>query len=230
MIIGIIGAMEEEVKQLTLLMEIEKKVTKANMIFFKGKLYNKNVVVVTSGIGKVNAAVCTQLLIDNFNVDKVINVGIAGGLHKDIFPTDIIVATNVVQHDVDVTHFGYPLGEIPRMDTLEFKCDSSLIELANMSCETIKNIKYYTGRVVSGDQFISDSEKLESLYNTFNAYCCEMEGASIGQVCFLNNIPFIIIRSISDNAINGSKMDYEKFSEIAIENALIILKNMLQNI
>ncbi len=228
--IGIIGAMSEEVAQLKSEMIVKTEITKAQMTFYHGELLGKDVVIVTSGIGKVNAAVCTQILVNAFDVDCVINVGIAGGLHKDIYPGDIVVGENLVQHDMDTTFFGDALGQVPRLETFDFKCDEKLIALAKSACNKVADINFMNGRIVSGDQFIDKAEKLQFLNDTFDALCCEMEGASIGQVCYLNNIPFVVIRSISDNAINGSHMDYEKFSGIAIKNSVAILKDMLQGL
>ncbi len=225
--IGIIGAMSEEVEMLKDEMFLEEKIEKANMVFYHGVLLEKEVVIVTCGIGKVNAAVCTQILIDRFRVDKIINVGIAGGLNKDIYPGDIVVADNLVQHDMDVRFFGDPLGQIPRLDTFDFKCDEDLIKLAKTAIDKIDNSNAYMGRIVSGDQFIDSAEKQKFLGEHFNAYAVEMEGASIGQVCYLNSMPFVVIRSISDNAINGSHMDYETFAPLAIKNSVAILKDML---
>ncbi len=226
--IGIIGAMQEEVEVLKNEMNVEMKKSKAQMEFLSGELLGKDIVIVTSGIGKVNAAVCTQILVNDFDVDCVINVGIAGGLHKDIYPGDIVVAENLVQHDMDTTFFGDTLGQIPRLETFDFKCDDKLVHLAKSSCEKVSSINTFSGRIVSGDQFISKSEKLQELHANFDAFACEMEGASIGQVCYLNKLPFVVIRSISDNAINGSHMDYSTFSEMAIKNSVYILKDMLQ--
>lgn len=229
MIIGIIGAMQEEVEILKNEMKVNDTVTKASMTFYKGVLLEKEVVIVTCGIGKVNAAVCTQILIDHFDIDQVINVGIAGGLRENIFPGDIVVGENLVQHDVDVKFFGEALGQIPRMETFDFKCDDHLIKIAKQAIEAI-DVNSFVGRIVSGDQFIHGAEKLKSLNQEFDAYACEMEGASIGHVCYLNHVPFVVIRSISDNAINGSKMDYDTFSALAIKNSVAILKDMLKSL
>ncbi len=226
--IGIIGAMSEEVAQLKSEMTVKTELRKAQMDFYNGDLLGKDIVVVTSGIGKVNAAVCTQILVNDFDVDCVINVGIAGGLHKTIYPGDIVVGENLVQHDMDTTFFGDKLGQVPRLDTYDFKCDPKLIDIAKAACAKIEGHNCMSGRIVSGDQFVDKAEKLQFLHDEFDAYCCEMEGASIGQVCYLNDIPFVVIRSISDNAINGSHMDYEKFSHIAIKNSVAMLKDMLQ--
>ena len=134
MTIGIIAAMAEELEILLKDLSLEEKKEKANMTFHKGKLYGKDVIAVVCGIGKVNAAVCTQILISEYSVDKVINVGVAGGIGKDIYPGDIVIAENLVQHDMDTSAFGDKLGQIPRLDTFDFKCDSELIYLAKKSC------------------------------------------------------------------------------------------------
>ena len=226
--IGIIGAMREEVECLVRDMNFERKEMKAKMEFSLGIIHNKNVVIVTSGIGKVNAAVCAQILIDDFNVDYIINVGIAGGTIDNIYPGDIVIGENLVQHDMDTSAFGDKIGQIPRLDTFDFKCDKTLIKYAKEACLNIKGHNHFTGRIVSGDQFIADASKIKWLNSEFDCMACEMEGASIAQVCYLNEIPFIIIRSISDNANNGAHMDYEKFKDIAVENSTNILNNMLK--
>jgi adenosylhomocysteine nucleosidase len=229
MIIGIIGAMDEELEILLGEMSLGRKQVKANMLFNSGKIHNQEVVVVRSGIGKVNAAICTQILIDDFKVDKVINVGIAGGIGKDVYPGDIVIADNLVQHDMDASAFGDPIGQIPRLNTFDFKCDSDLVDKAKAACKDIRNQNNFVGRIVTGDQFISDTQKIKWLNEKFDSLACEMEGGSIAQVCYLNKIPFVVIRSISDNANNGAHMDYEKFAPIAIKNSTNILKNMLMN-
>ncbi|MCB2297120.1 5'-methylthioadenosine/adenosylhomocysteine nucleosidase [Clostridium tagluense] len=226
--IGIIGAMSEEVEFLLRDMELETSEVKANMKFSFGTIHNKNVVIVTSGIGKVNAAVCAQILIDDFKVDYVINVGIAGGTKKNIYPGDVVIANNLVQHDIDTSAFGDRIGQIPRLDTFDFKCDKKLIDHAIEACKDISGHNYFVGRIVSGDQFIANIDKIKWLNSEFECLACEMEGASIAQVCYLNKIPFVVIRSISDNANNGAHMEYEKFKDIAVENATKILNNMLK--
>ncbi|MGN2339643.1 5'-methylthioadenosine/adenosylhomocysteine nucleosidase [Clostridium cagae] len=230
MTIGIIAAMAEELEILLKDLNLEEKKEKANMVFHKGTINNKNVVAVVCGIGKVNSAVCTQILISEYNVDKVVNVGVAGGIGKDIYPGDIVVAENLVQHDMDTSAFGDKIGQIPRLDTFDFKCDKDMVAAAKKSCEEISELNSFTGRIVSGDQFVANLEKIQWLEKEFGAISCEMEGASIAQVCYLNSIPFVVIRSISDNANNGAHMDYEKFIPIAVKNSTNILKNMLEKL
>ncbi|HEY5524034.1 MAG TPA: 5'-methylthioadenosine/adenosylhomocysteine nucleosidase [Clostridium sp.] len=229
MIIGIIAAMNEELEILHSEMSLEEKKVKANMTFNKGKLWGKDVVAVVCGIGKVNAAICTQILASEFGVDKVINVGVAGGISKEIYPGDIVIADNLVEHDMDTTSFGDPHGQIPRMDTFDFKCDKDLVEVAKKACANNKELNTFIGRIVSGDVFVADVEKIKWLEKEFNALSCEMEGASIAHTCYLNNIPFVVIRSISDNANNGAHMDFQKFTPIAVKNSTAILKEMLIN-
>lgn len=228
MIIGIIGAMDEEIEMLLKKIKLSKKDVKAKMEFNQGKLLDKDVIVVRSGIGKVNAAVCTQILIDDYRVDKVINVGVAGGIEKEIVPGDVVIADSLVQHDMDTSALGDKIGQIPRLGTYDFKCDKTLVMLAKEACNKSLQCNCYTGRIVSGDQFIASEEKIKWLQKEFNAIACEMEGASIAQVCYLNSIPFVIIRSISDNANNEAHMDYEKFVPIAVKNSINILESMLK--
>lgn len=230
MVFGIIAAMSEELEILLKDMDLEDKKVKANMTFNKGKLWGKDVVAVVCGIGKVNAAICTQILASEYNVDKVINVGVAGGIGKEIYPGDIVIADNLVEHDMDTTAFGDPHGQIPRMDTFDFKCDAALVEAAKKACNSLCDIHTFVGRIVSGDVFVADIEKIQWLEKEFSALSCEMEGASIAHTCYLNNIPFVVIRSISDNANNGAHMDFEKFTPIAVKNSTALLKEMLLSI
>jgi len=230
MVIGIIGAMDEEVEILINNMQVQLMAERARMKFYIGKLWGRDVVVVTCGIGKVNAASCTQILIDSFEVSKVINVGIAGGIGKDIVPGDVVIADTLVQHDMNSVAFGFRVGQIPRLDTFDFKCDINLIANARLACENIIEHRVFVGRIATGDEFIADEDKIKWLSSEFGALACEMEGGSIAQVCYINAVPFVVIRSISDNANTGAHMDIEKFKLIAIKNSTNIIKNMLQRL
>ncbi len=150
---GIIGAMEEEVASLIEEMEVSSKIAKAKMVFHSGIIYNKEVVIVTSGIGKVNAAICAQILVDKFDVDYIINVGIAGGVGQEIYPGDIVIANSLVQHDVDTSAFGDKLGQIPRMEAYDFKCSNLLISHGKIACSSLENVNTFVGRIVSGDHW-----------------------------------------------------------------------------
>ena len=226
--IGIIGAMDEEVAELVAGMTEKETVTKAGMEFHQGNLNGKEVVIVRSGIGKVNAACCTQILADCFHVDCVINTGIAGSLRAEIDIADVVLSSDVCHHDVDATAFGYPLGQIPRMDTLSFKADESLIEHAKEACRNaVPEIKVFVGRVVSGDQFISDKAVKERIIANFDGYCTEMEGAAIAQAAYLNRVPFLILRTISDKADDSASMDYPAFEKMAIAHEVAIIRDLV---
>ena len=228
--LGIIGAMDEEVAKLKEHMTDVTVTTKASMDFYKGTLNNKEVVIVRSGIGKVNASICTQILIDDFHIDAVINTGIAGSLRNEINIGDIVLSTDTVEHDMEATAFGYPVGQIPRMDTFSFEADKHLIALAKNCCEKVNpEVTVFTGRVVSGDQFISNKEKKNWLIETFDGYCTEMEGAAIAHCAYLNNIPFLIIRAISDKADDSAQMDYPTFEALAIERSVKLMLEMVVN-
>ncbi len=228
--LGIIGAMDEEVAKLKEHMTDVTVTTKASMDFYKGKLNEKDIVVVRSGIGKVNASICTQILVDDFSIDAVINTGIAGSLRNEINIGDIVLSTDTLEHDMEATAFGYPVGQIPRMDTFSFKADETLMELAKKCCEKVNpEVSVFTGRVVSGDQFISNKEKKNWLIETFDGYCTEMEGAAIAHCAYLNNIPFLIIRAISDKADDSAQMDYPTFEALAIERSVKLMLEMVVN-
>ena len=225
--IGIIGAMELEVETLKSKMNVAKTTKKANMEFFEGTLNGVEVVIVRSGIGKVNAGICTQILADLFDVTHIINTGIAGSLDAQIDIGDIVVSTDVLQHDMDVRVFGYPLGEIPQLGTLSFPADERMASLAKSVCEKVNaEVKVFSGRIVSGDQFISDKAKKEWLIEQFSASCTEMEGAAIAQAAYLNGIPFLIIRAISDKADDSAGMDYAAFEAQAIKHSVNLLLEM----
>ena len=210
---------------------VKKEETKACMTFKAGILAGKDVVIVRSGIGKVNAAVCTQILVDDFGVDYVINTGIAGSLRAEIDIADIVISSDVLHHDMDATGFGYPLGQIPRMDTLSFKADERLIELAKESCaKAVTSVGVHVGRVVSGDQFISDKAVKDRISSEFAGYCTEMEGAAIAQAAYLNKVPFVILRAISDKADDSATMDYPTFEKQAIANSVLLLKELVSRI
>jgi adenosylhomocysteine nucleosidase len=229
-ILGIICAMEEELSPIKEIMTLEETRTKAKMVFFKGKLKNLDVVLVVSGIGKVNAAVCAQILSDDYKVTHLINVGVAGGIKQNINPLDVVIATTLIQHDMDLTAFGMKKGEIPRFETSQFKTDDHLTSLAfNFSSEN-KGYITHKGIIVSGDEFISSKERILSLDSEFNASACEMEGAAVAQVAYLNDLPFTVIRAISDNAATGATMDYEKFKDEAVLNTVNIVLHIAENL
>lgn len=227
--LGIIGAMEIEVAELKKQMKNSNVTAVAGMDFFQGTLNGKEVVVVRSGIGKVNAAVCTQVLADRFQVSAIINTGIAGSLKKEINIGDIVLSTDTVQHDMDATGFGYPVGQIPQMKEFSFQADEKLRALAAECCLKVNpDIQVFQGRVVSGDQFVSDKVKKNWLTETFHGFCTEMEGAAIAQASYLNHIPFLIIRAISDKADDSATMDYSEFEEKAAKHSVNLILAIVQ--
>ena len=229
--LGIIGAMDEEVAKLKEQMTEVQVRKKANMEFVQGVMEGKQVVVVRSGIGKVNAGICAQILVDDYRVDGIINTGIAGSLRAEINIGDIVISTDAVQHDMDAAAFGYPLGQIPRMDVFSFEADKELAKLAEDCCHrVIPQVGIFHGRVASGDAFIASHERKTKIVNEFDAFCCEMEGAAIAQAAYLNGIPFLIIRAISDKADDSASMDYPAFEAMAIENSVKLIKEMVVHV
>lgn len=225
--LGIIGAMDEEVAKIKEEMTEVQVTSVAGMDFYEGKISGKEAVVVRSGIGKVNAGMCTQILADRFHVDAVINTGIAGSLRNEINIGDIVISTDTVQHDMDASGFGYKKGQIPRVDTFAFQADEVLGTLALVCNEKVNpDIRAFKGRVVSGDQFISDREKKNWLAEEFGGSCTEMEGAAIGQAAYLNHIPYLVIRAISDKADDSAGMDYAEFEAQAIRHSVNLILEM----
>lgn len=229
--IGIIGAMDEEIDGLKEQMSGVEITHRAGMDFYTGNLEGKQVIVVRSGIGKVNAGICTQILADLFEAEVILNTGIAGGLNPSVHVGDIVVSTDLVQHDMDATGFGYPQGQIPRMETYSFEASGELRKLACEICRKVNpGIRVFEGRIVSGDQFISSKEVKERLVQQFDGYAAEMEGAAIAQAAYLNHLPFLVIRAISDNADDSAAMVYEEFEKQAILHSLQLVLEMLRNL
>ena len=226
--IGIIGAMELEVEELKSKLSSPVVTTKAGMNFYEGTLNNVPVVVVKCGIGKVNAALCVQILIDLYNVTHIINTGVAGSLNAKLDIGDILISKEALHHDMDVTIFGYQPGEVPQLGVREFPADEKMIEAAQKACGTLEDpVNAIVGRVVSGDQFISDKAVKNRLIEVFQGDCAEMEGASIAHGAYLNKIPFVIIRAISDKADDSAEMDYPTFERAAAAHCAKIVTEMV---
>ena len=226
--VGIIGAMEIEVETLKREMSGSRVVKKASMEFFEGKIRDTEVVVVRSGIAKVNAGICVQILCDLFGVTHVINTGAAGSLDARINIGDIVISTDACYHDVDATIFGYKKGEVPQLGVLSFPADKELIEKASGAIKkAVPDLGIFEGRICSGDQFISDPAVKDEIIKEFGAICTEMEGAAIAQACYLNEIPFVIIRAISDKADGSAIMDYPEFEKKAAHDCAALVMEML---
>ena len=210
---------------------MEKKISKAGMEFCEGTLKGTKVVVVKSGIGKVNAALCVQILSDLFQVTNVINTGVAGSLNPELNIGDILVSTIALQYDMDATHFGYPMGEIPQMGITEFPANEKMASLAIETCtQLFPEITARKGRVVTGDRFVAEDEVKEMLINDFHGDCCEMEGGAIAHGAYLNNIPFVILRAISDKADGTAEMDYPTFERESAKRCAILVENLVGKI
>ena len=229
--IGIIGAMEVEVESLKSAMNIKNVVNKASMEFYEGSIGNTEVVVVRSGICKVNAGICVQILVDTFGVTHVLNTGVAGSLDARINIGDIVLSTDACYHDVDATIFGYKKGEIPQMGVHSFPADKELIEKAKAAIKiAAPDLGVFEGRVCSGDQFIAEKAVKDSITTDQGGMCCEMEGAGIAQACFLNKIPFVIIRAISDKADGSDVMDYPEFEKKAAKDCAALVQEMIKSL
>ena len=229
--IGIIGAMEVEVEILKKAMEVKQVVTKASMEFHEGTIGGTEVVVVRSGICKVNAGICVQILVDTFGVTHVINTGAAGSLDARINIGDIVLSTDAVYHDVDATIFGYKKGEVPQLGVASFEADKTLREKAAAAIKVAApDLGIFEGRVCSGDQFISSSEVKDAIIKEQGGMCTEMEGAGIAQACFLNKIPFLIIRAISDKADGSDVVDYPVFEAKAAKDCAAATLELLKSL
>lgn len=227
---GIIGAMDIEVEMLKSVMAVRELRTVAGMEFCRGTLEGSEAVVVISGIGKVNAAVCAQILISVFECTHVINTGVAGAVHDALEVGDLVISADVLEHDFDATGFGYAPGQIPRLAEWIFKADPELVRLAEAAAgqEEITH-QVHLGRIVSGDVFVSSTEVKERLQSVFEASATEMEGAAIGHACWLSGIPFLILRAMSDKADGTAHESFDAFCQEAAVNSSRIVRNMLRH-
>ncbi|PEE44649.1 5'-methylthioadenosine/adenosylhomocysteine nucleosidase [Bacillus pseudomycoides] len=224
--IGIIGAMQIEIDLLLEKLDIYKEYTIARMPFYKGIFMDKEIIVTRCGIGKVNAASCAQILIDKFEVDCMINTGIAGGLHPDVKVGDLVISTNVTHHDVNKNQMK---NLFPFQET--FIANQELRELARKACNTSGlDINVHEGRIVSGECFVEDAKLKEKLLDEYAPHCTEMEGSAIGHVAFINDIPFLLIRSISDSADDDATSSYENFAKITADQSSRVIMEMIKNI
>ena len=225
--IGIIGAMKSEVEALKGALATSRKETKASMEFCEGRLGQMDVVVVQSGIGKVNAGICAQILVDDFAVTHIINTGVAGSLSNELDIGDIVISKDAVQHDFTVEDIGFKKGEIPFTGKVAFEADETLRQKALAAVKAaLPDISAVEGRVCSGDQFISSKEAKDRIIGDFDGTCAEMEGAAIAQVCHANAIPFVVLRAISDKADGSASLDYPTFEARAAKDCAAIVCHM----
>ena len=227
--IGIIAAMNEEMTEIKLKMTdiVENEIS--NLKFFEGKINNKDCVLVECGIGKVNAARTTQIMIDNFELEYVINIGTAGGLNENLGVTDVVIGEKLVQHDFDITAFGREKGFITGVGKF-IESDKNLVKKCKdvmYGLDKENKFQVLTGVIASGDLFCTDKNLASSIRNEFGADCVEMEGAAIAQICYLDKIPFIVVRSISDSPNGKNHMDFDEYLQIASKRGAEFLENLL---
>lgn len=222
--LGIIGAMSMEVETLVSSMENAAPKTIAGSLFYEGTLEGLPCVVVQCGVGKVNAALCAQILCTAYGVTHLVNTGIAGSLCADLDIADLLVSRDAMYHDFDCVHFGYPYGKVPGMDTVAFPADETLMAYAFQAAETVNPGHTKIGRVASGDQFVADKEKKAFIIEKTQALCTEMEGAAIAQTACRNGVPFVILRAISDKADDSAEMDYPSFETLSAHRCAQVTK------
>ncbi|MBO2944939.1 5'-methylthioadenosine/adenosylhomocysteine nucleosidase [Paenibacillus sp. F411] len=228
--VGLIGAMDEEIELLLNEMECSERVVKAGITYVKGALQGKEVVVCKSGVGKVNAAITTQVLIDSFGVSQILFTGVAGALDPELNIGDIVISSSCMQHDMDVTPLGFQRGVIPYQEVSDFPADKELVSLAEAACQTLEDVSYKVGRVLSGDQFIASRETVELLYGELQGACAEMEGSAVAQACYMNGVPFVVIRSMSDKADGSAHVNYAEFTVASSRRSHRIVSRMLSQL
>ena len=228
--LGIIGAMEQEVETLLGIMESKQASEKAGSTFHDGVLEGLPVTVVQCGVGKVNAALCTQILCDCFGVTHLVNTGIAGSLCADLDIGDLVVSRDAMYHDFDCVHFGYPYGKVPGMDVISFPADDTLLGYAFAAAEAVNPGHTKIGRIASGDQFVASKDVKERIIEATRGLCTEMEGAAIAQTAYRNRLPFVILRAISDKADDSAEMDYPTFERIAAHRCAEVTRHLAKQL
>ncbi|MFD0713692.1 5'-methylthioadenosine/adenosylhomocysteine nucleosidase [Paenibacillus sp. GCM10027626] len=226
--IGIVGAMVEEIELLHKHVKKSASFVKAGIEYVEGTLHGREVIFCKSGVGKVNAAVCTQLLIDA-GVDCVLFTGVAGALSPNLNIGDIVVSTTCIQHDMDCTPLGFARGQIPYQDVWKFEADKQIAALAIDACHRLFPGRGVAGTILSGDQFIASRETVRLLHKELGGACTEMEGAALAQVCAMNGIPFVVIRAMSDKADGSAHINFAEFTVEAAVNSHRIIEDMLQH-
>ncbi|GAE34170.1 5'-methylthioadenosine/adenosylhomocysteine nucleosidase [Halalkalibacter akibai] len=227
--IGIIGAMNEEIERMKAEMKVSETHVYASVTFYEGTLKEKKIILCRCGVGKVNAALTTQILIDKFEISHLLFTGVAGAIDESLNVGDLVISTSAIQHDIDVTALGFKKGQIPYFeDSSDFEADSTLVKMAVAAAEESTERHIVQGRVVSGDQFIASAEIVQTLRSEFDAVCVEMEGAAVAQVAKMNQVPFVIIRSMSDKANGEASMNFAEFTQLASEQSHLLVSSILK--
>ena len=225
-----IGAMAVEVELLKAKMEDLTVTTHAGMEFYDGKLEDLDAVVVQCGVGKVNAAMCAQILCSVFGVTHLVNTGIAGSLCAQLDIGDLVVSRDAMYHDFDCVHFGYEMGRVPGMDVVSFPADEAMIGYACAAAEAVHPGHVRVGRVASGDLFVAEKAAKNRIIEKTGALCTEMEGAAIAHTAYRNKVPFVILRAISDKADDSAEMDYPTFEAQAAHRCAEVAANMAKQL
>ena len=228
--LGIIGAMQVEVEILLGQMENKAARTVAGTTFYSGTLEGVDAVVVQCGVGKVNAALCAQILCDCFAVTHLVNTGIAGSLCAELDIGDLVVSRDAMYHDFDCVHFGYPFGRVPGMDVTAFPADETLTGYAYEAAEAVNPGHTRMGRIASGDKFVAERNVKEAIIAATQGLCTEMEGAAIAQTAYRNGVPFVILRAISDKADDSAQMDYPTFECIAAHRCAEVTRKLARRL
>lgn len=226
--IGIIGAMGVEIRSLAEILENKQTETISGVDYMSGTIYGKEVVLAVCGIGKVFAAICAQTMILKYNPDVIINTGVAGTLSNKLSIGDIAIADSVVQHDMDTSALGDPVGLLSGINIVKIPADKATYEKIE-TCVKNNNTNYQIGTIASGDQFLASNDIKNKIVKNFNAIAGEMEGGSIGHVCFVNQKPFCVIRAISDCADGSGAENYLEFLDKAAANAVKVMKEYIKN-
>lgn len=226
--IGIITALDLEIEKLKNQIIGMTKSETATMKFYEGKISNTDIVAAVAGVGKVNAAACTQTMILKHSPDIIINVGVAGGLAEGLNVGDIVIAESVAEHDMDTTVCGEPLGFISGIELINIPCDENITKLLCISAEKLSGVNVKKGVIASGDQFIHTDAQRARIIDNFHAAAAEMEGASIGHVCYMNGVPFGVLRALSDTADDGAPVSFNTFAEKASHNSIIIIMEFIK--
>lgn len=227
--IGIIGAMGVEVAAIIDRLEDKKDIATGGVTYYTGKFCGKEVVVAKCGVGKVFSAICAQTMILSFPVKRIINIGVGGSLADSLNVCDVGIADGIVQHDMDTTPLGEPLGFLSGIDKVVIDCDKAFADVIDASAKRL-GINTLRGIIASGDCFVSDNVKKKSIVESFGAIVCEMEGGAIGQACYVNGVPFNVIRAVSDKADGSADVTFETFLEKAVAQSIRLLEDVMKSI
>ena len=226
--IGVIGAMSVEVDALIAKLENRAEELVGGVKFNTGELFGKKIAVARCGVGKVFAAICAEAMIMRYSPSLIVNTGVGGALAGDLCPTDTVIAESLVQHDMDTSPLGDPVGLISGINKVYFEADARAVSILSEAAERL-GVKARLGRVATGDKFVASREEKDRIVAEFSADVCEMEGGAIAHTAFVNGTPFAVIRAISDSADGGANMDYMEFLPIAAKNSAALTEELIKN-